>query len=255
MAKAGEYVRAAEGIATSVRRARRILGTALVALGIAAIAWALVVWRWQDPFTALYTKFEQRRLSRAYDRFVAGYHPPQLQRASLAAIQRAIAQEARQYRLATRRGEAIGRIVVPRLGLNMVFVDGTDEDSLRKGPGRDLRSFMPGEGRLVYIAGHRTTFLAPFSHIEHLKKGDSVRLEMPYATFVYRVSGHRIVRADDLSVLRSPRHELLELQACHPRFFASHRYIAYALPVRVLPREGRAYAVGVAERSYTQSGA
>jgi sortase A len=238
-----------------VRRTGRILGTALVALGIAAIAWALVVWRWQDPFTALYTKFEQRRLSSAYDHFLAGYHPPQLQRASLAAVQRTIAQEARQYRLTTRRGEAIGRIVVPRLGLNMVFVDGTDEDSLRKGPGRDLRSFMPGQRRLVYIAGHRTTFLAPFSHIERLKRGDSVRLEMPYATFVYRITGHRVVRADDLSVLRSPGHELLELQACHPRFFASQRYIAYALPVRVLPRDGRPYAVGVAQRSYTQSGA
>jgi sortase A len=238
-----------------VSRALRILGTVLVAVGLAALAWALVVWRWQDPFTALYTKFEQRQLAHAYDRFVAQYHPPQLQRASLAAVQRAITQEARQYRLATRRGEAIGRIVVPRLGLNMVFVNGTDEGSLRKGPGRDLRSFMPGQGRLVYIAGHRTTFLAPFSHIERLKKGDPVRLEMPYATFVYRISGHRIVRADDLSVLRSPRHELVELQACHPRFFASHRYIAYALPVRVLPRDGRAYAVGVAERSYTQSGA
>jgi sortase A len=238
-----------------VRRARRILGTAFVALGIAAIAWALVVWRWQDPFTALYTKYEQRQLARAYDRFLARYHPPQLRRASLAAVQRAVAQEARQYRLATRRGEAIGRIVVPRLGLNMVFVNGTDESSLRKGPGRDLRSFMPGQERLVYIAGHRTTFLAPFSHIERLKKGDSVRLEMPYATFVYRISGHRIVRADNLSVLRSPRHELLELQACHPRFFASHRYIAYALPVRVRPRDGRAYTVSVAKRSYTQSGA
>jgi sortase A len=222
---------------------------------MAATAWALVVWRWQDPFTALYTKFEQRQLSHAYDHFVAGYHPTRLQRASLGTVQRTIAQEARQYRLATRRGEAIGRITVPRLGLKMIFVDGTDEGSLRKGPGRDLRSFMPGEGRLVYIAGHRTTFLAPFSHIERLKKGDSVRLEMPYATFVYRINGHRIVRADNLSVLRSPRHELLELQACHPRFFASHRYIAYALPVRVRARDGRAYAVSVAERSYTQSGA
>ena len=96
----------------------------------------------------------------------------------------------------------------------------------------------------MYIAGHRTTFLAPFSHIERLKKGDSVRLEMPYATFVYRISGHRIVRADDLSVLRSPRHELLELQACHPRFFATHRYIAYAVPVRVVPRGGRPYTLG-----------
>ena len=100
---------------------------------------------------------------------------------------------------------------------------------------------MPGEGQLVYIAGHRTTFLAPFSHIERLRRGDRVKLQLPYATFVYRISGHRIVAADDLSVLRSPRHELLALQACHPRFFADHRYIAYALPVRVLPRDGPAY--------------
>jgi sortase A len=229
-----------------MRRARRILGSALVVLGVAAIAWALVVWRWQDPFTALYTKFEQDRLSRAYDHFLAGYHPPRLQRASLAAVQRVIAQEARQYRLTTQRGEAIGRIVVPRLHLKMVLVDGTDEGSLRKGPGRDLRSFMPGEGRLVYIAGHRTTFLAPFSHIERLQKGDFVTLQMPYARFVYRVTGHRIVRADNLSVLRSPRYELLALQACHPRFFASHRYIAYAVPVRVRPRGGPTYIPSLA---------
>ena len=102
---------------------------------------------------------------------------------------------------------------------------------------------MPGEGRLVYIAGHRTTFLAPFSHIERIRRGDTVTLRMPYATFVYRIKRHRIVAADDLSVLRSPNRELVELQACHPRFFATHRYVAYALPVKVVPQDGPAYAV------------
>ena len=125
----------------------------------------------------------------------------------------------------------------------MVFVDGTDEGSLEKGPGRDLHTYMPGEGRLVYIAGHRTTFLAPFSHIERLRRGDSVALRMPYATFVYRITRHRIVAADDLSVLRSPHHEVLALQACHPRFFATHRYIAYARPVRVMPENGPAWSI------------
>jgi LPXTG-site transpeptidase (sortase) family protein len=131
----------------------------------------------------------------------------------------------------------------------MVLVNGTDHDSLTKGPGRDLRTYMPGEGRLVYIAGHRTTYLAPFSHIERLRRGDRVTLRMPYATFVYRITRHRIVKADDLSVLRSPAHELLELQACHPRFFATHRYIAYALPVRVEPLHGRAYSTTPAATS------
>ena len=226
-----------------MRRGLRLLGTVLVVCGFGAVAWAVVVWRWQDPFTALYTKIQQHRLAAQYDHLVAGYEPPRLQSAGLATVRLAIVQEARRYRLATHQGEAIGRIVVPRLHLNMVLVDGTDHGSLEKGPGRDLRSYMPGEGRLVYIAGHRTTFLAPFSHIERLRPGDSVVLRMPYATFVYRIRRHRIVAADDLSVLRSPRHELVELQACHPRFFATHRYVVYGPPVKVLPADGPAYAV------------
>ena len=62
---------------------------------------------------------------------------------------------------------------------------------------------------------------------------------LPYATFVYEVTTHVIVAADDLAVLRSHHRELLVLQACHPRFFATHRYIAYAKLVRVEPRDGR----------------
>jgi sortase A len=125
----------------------------------------------------------------------------------------------------------------------MVLVDGTDHTSLEKGPGRDERTFMPGENRLVYIAGHRTTYLAPFSHIDAIRPGDSIRLELPYATFSYRAARRRIVPATDMSVLRSPRHELLELQACHPRFFATHRYIVYARLVSVRPRNGAPYGI------------
>ena len=125
----------------------------------------------------------------------------------------------------------------------MILVNGTDHDTLMKGPGRDLRTFMPGEGKLVYVAGHRTTYLAPFSHIDRLRRGDSVTVKLPYATFRYRITGHRIVPADDLDVLRSRGREELVLQACHPRFFASHRYLAYARPVRVDPRSGAPYRV------------
>src|SRR5881227_2237299 len=198
-----------------MRRGLRLLGTVLVVCGFGAVAWAVVVWRWQDPFTALYTKIQQHRLAAQYDHLVSGYEAPRLQSAGLATVRLAIVQEARRYRLATHQGEAIGRIVVPRLHLNMVLVDGTEHGSLEKGPGRDLRSYMPGEGRLGHIAGHRTTFLAPFSHIERLRRGDRVKLQLPYATFVYAVTRHVIVAADDLKVLRSGHSELLALQACH----------------------------------------
>ena len=225
-----------------MRRFARITGTLLAIAGVALLVWVVVVWRWQDPFTALYTTWRQHQLSDSYNRKAEAYQaPPVKPGTSLAATTAQIRAQARRYRLNAKRGEGIGRIRVPRLGLNMVFVEGTDDASLRKGPGRDRRTYMPGEGQLVYIAGHRTTYLAPFAHIERLKPGDPVTLDVPYGTFTYRVFKHRIVLANDLSVLRSHGHEVVELQACHPRFFASHRYITYARLVRVSPRGAPAF--------------
>ena len=216
-----------------MRRSTRIVSTVLIVAGSLTLVWALVVWRWQDPFTALYTKWRQHQLASQYQHRVQAFHTP-ISTGSFAAERRSIAREARRYRLDSKRGEAIGRIRVPRMGVNMILVNG---------PGRDLRTFMPGENRLIYIAGHRTTYLAPFSHIDSLRPGDRVTLELPYGTFIYSVTHHRIVEATDLSVLRSPHHEVVELQACHPRFFASHRYIAYARLIRVEPRGAAAFDV------------
>jgi sortase A len=213
--------------------------------GVGLLVWVVVVWRWQDPFTALYTHWKQQQLARSYNHLFEEYRPARLPHgtASLAVTRRTIAREAGLYRRETRRGQAIGRIKVPRLGVNMIFVNGTDHDSLTKGPGRDLRTWMPGQGELIYIAGHRTTYLAPFAHIEKLEPGDSVILEVPYATFRYRIFKHRIVDADDLSVLVTHHREVVELQACHPRFFASQRYIAYGRLVRIKPRGGPVFTL------------
>jgi sortase A len=223
-----------------MRRFRRSFGTFLVVAGAATLLWAFVVWAWQDPFTNIYTRWEQHRLAQSYDKRFAAYSPAVHANASLAAAKRELRVEAKRYRASARQGEAIGRISVPRMGIDMVLVNGTDHASLTKGPGRDPRTAMPGEGKLVYVAGHRTTYLAPFSHIDSLRKGDRVTVRMPYATFVYSVTGHRIVTANDLSVLKSRGHEMLALQACHPRFFATHRYIAYAKLVSVRLRGGPA---------------
>jgi sortase A len=203
------------------RRVSRRLSLALMACGAATLTWALLVWQWRDPFTSLYTWLEQRELSAQYEALAASHLRS---RADLAAT-------ARRYRQQARRGDPIGRLRIERLELDIVLVNGTDGASLRKGPGRDRRSFLPGEGKLVYLAGHRTTYLAPFADIDRLRKGDLISIEVPYGTFTYAVTGHRVVEADDMSVLRSPERETLRLQACHPRFFASHRYIVFAKPL------------------------
>jgi sortase A len=217
-----------------------LLGTLLAVAGVLMLGWALLVWQWQDPFTALYTTWKQHQLASQYDKRARSFTTT-ISGPTVKAERASIAREAKVYRLRSKRGQVIGRLRVPRMGINMLLVNGTDHDTLKKGPGRDGRTFMPGENRLVYIAGHRTTYLAPFSHIDRLRRGDRVTIEVPYGTFIYAVTRHRIVRSTDLSVLRSPRHELVELQACHPRFFASHRYIAYAKLLRVEPRGARPY--------------
>jgi sortase A len=236
-----------------VLRGIRLLGTLLIVGGVLTVVWALVVWQWQDPFTALYTTYEQHQLSSSYSKRLASYHPVPLARprkagtaatpSPVALEKAAIAADARIYRRTVHAGDALGRIKVPRLGLDAVLVTGTDHDSLTKGPGCDTSTYLPGQGQLIYIAGHRTTYLAPFSDIDTMRPGDLVTIELPYATFVYRVFTHTIVPADDVGRLLSHGQEVLALQACHPRFFATHRYIVYAEPVRVIPRVGRPYAV------------
>ena len=238
-----------------MRRLARISGTVMIVLGVAAIAWVVVVWQWQDPFTALYTRYEQHRLASKFEHRFAAYKPPPSVSVqpvpkkpdgsvSVEAEQARIRKEAAAYRHTLHEGDPVGRLTVPRLGLKSIVVNGTGHDDLTRGPGRDLRTYMPGQDELIYVAGHRTTYLAPFSHIDSLRPGDPITFVLPYGTFHYVVTGHRIVPADDLSVLKTHHREQLILQACHPRFFATHRYLAYAKLVRVEPRNGQAYTLG-----------
>jgi sortase A len=229
-----------------VRLAGRILGLLLIVAGALTLTWVVVVWQWQDPFTAIYTHFQQNRLSHTYERRVQAYHPTPTRGKDLAAVQVEIAAEARAYRRTLHTGDPVGRLQIGRIGLRMVVVQGTDHETLKKGPGHYEPSAVPGEGHLIYIAGHRTTYLAPFARINDIKVGDYITFSVPYATFTYRVQRHYIVPSDELSVLEDHGSEILRLQACHPRFFATHRYIVDAMLASVTPAGGETYIVKAA---------
>jgi sortase A len=83
------------------------------------------------------------------------------------------------------------------------------------------------------IAGHRTTFSAPFRHIDELRSRDEVTLDMPYGRFVYRVLRHRIVDNGDWSIIRPVGFDELVLSACHPLYSAAQRYVIFARLARV----------------------
>ena len=224
-----------------MRKFSRIFGSLLILAGVLTLAWVVLVWRWQDPFTAVYTHFQQARLSSAYEKRSATFQP-RITRGNLASVERQIATEARRYRRTLKAGEAVGRLSIGRIGLKMVVVQGTDHESLKKGPGHFIESGLPGEGRLVYVAGHRTTYLAPFAAINNIRVGDYIRFALPYGTFTYRATRHYVVAADAVDVLKDHGTEILRLQACHPRFFATHRYLVDAKLVNVSPRGASAYS-------------
>jgi sortase A len=125
-------------------------------------------------------------------------------------------------------GDAIARIEIPAIGVSEYVVEGTDTSSLRKGPGHYPETPLPGDGGTSGIAGHRTTYGAPFREVDQLKRGDRIVLDMPDGHFVYRVERTKIVDDEDLSVLDDVGYDRLMLSACHPLYSAAQRVIVFA---------------------------
>ena len=99
---------------------------------------------------------------------------------------------------------------------------------------------FPGIPGTTAIAGHRTTYLAPFRDIDLLKAGNHILLEMPYAHFTYTVTGQRVVAPTDVrAVVDDVGYSRLVLSACTPLFSAAQRLLVYASLTRIVP-EGAA---------------
>jgi sortase A len=221
MAWSPSYPRLVRRPREGLRRVRRAAGFGLLAIGLLLIAEATVTVLWQEPFTALRARGEQKQLAADLDRMTPGPAGAPIPAGRLP--ERAQALERR-----TREGGALGRIVIPRIGAKFVFVQGTDTGDLQKGPGHYTDTALPGSGGTVGIAGHRTTYLAPFRNIDDLARGDQVELRMPYAKFTYVVDGSRIVSPGDVSVLRHRSGDWLVLTACHPLYSAAQRIVVSA---------------------------
>jgi sortase A len=200
---------------------RRALGTALVFAGLLVLADAAVTLAWQEPLSALRAGRAQHRLAtqlRALE-LTAPRHAGD--RAQTAAAARALARTRAD-------GQAVAELRIPRIGLRTIVVRGSTAADLRKGPGLIAGSPLPGQGGTTAIAGHRTTYGAPFRSLDALRRGDAITLRMPYGSFRYRVEGRTIVQPADLSVLRRVGHDRLVLSACHPVFSAARRIVVFA---------------------------
>lgn len=213
-----------------MRRALQAFSTVLIVAGLLMIADAGVTLAWQEPVSALLARIEQNKLSGHLDKLEAA-PPTRVQRRVLRALdtqRRRIAFLAREARRTAQTGDPIGRIAIPKIGADFVVVQGTDTASLRKGPGHYPATTFPGLPGTVAIAGHRTTYLAPFRDVDELTAGDMIVLTMPYGRFTYMVQRAQIVDPSALWVTRDVGYQRLVLSACHPLYSAAQRIIVFA---------------------------
>lgn len=230
----------AAGLATRRRVVARLIrdvASVLMISGLLLLIDAGVTLIWQEPVTAVIALIQRSQIDQRFLSFRATPLTP-VERHALVKVDdtpQRIAYLARREARRIATGDAIGRITIPRIGASYDVVQGTDEASLEKGPGHYPGTAFPGLGRTVAIAGHRTTYLAPFRHIDALKPGDRIVVAMAYARFTYVVQYAKIVLPTALWVTRDVGYERLVLSACNPLYSAAQRIIVFARLSQVAP--------------------
>lgn len=217
----------------AARKVLHFVASVLMTSGVLLLLDAGLTLVWQEPVSAYVAAREQDKLEDELE-----------ERAELTArdkqlvmddpnVRRRLRRLAELQRRRTETGDPIGRIKFRTR--DYVVVQGDDTDTLRKGPGHFPDTEWPGEGKTVAVAGHRTTYGAPFKTIDKLEQGDAIVMEMPYARFVYRVEREQIVEPSATWVTRDAENERLVLTACHPLYSAAKRIVVFARLDRAEP--------------------
>jgi len=220
-----------------VRRLVRDVSSVLMISGLLLVADAVATVVWQEPVTAVIGLVQRSHIDKQYLSFETAPLTP-VERHAIVTLPKPVdrvAYLARREQHQVGTGDAIGHISIPKIGASYDVVQGTDETSLEKGPGHYPGTAFPGLGQTVAIAGHRTTYLAPFRHLDGLKPGDRILLKMPYGLFTYAVQYRKIVLPTALWVTHNVGYERLVLSACNPLYSAAQRIIIFAKLKSVTP--------------------
>ncbi|HWC87255.1 MAG TPA: class E sortase [Solirubrobacteraceae bacterium] len=208
----------------------RAISSVLILSGLLLVVDAGVTLLWQEPLTAVVALIKRGDINRRLvDRPLTLTPLDNRVLAGITNTDSRIAFYARLYARRAVRGEQIGTIEFPVLHASYSVIQGTDTASLEEGPGHYPATAFPGvPGDTVAIAGHRTTYLAPFRYLNDLGPGDLIVVTMPYARFTYRVQMQRIVTPTSLWITANKGYERLVLSACNPLYSASQRIAVFA---------------------------
>jgi sortase A len=207
-------------------RWKRVAAVAMITAGAVVLADVGITLAWKEPLSALYAIVLQANADDDVAELESEF--PSASGSGQAQLRREAHRLANRFEAEVEQGQGIGSIRIPAIDADYALIEGVDLDELESGPGRYSSAALPGQGETVAVAGHRTTFLAPFRDIDDLEPSDEVTIEMPYASFTYSVDHSRVVEPDQLEVVRPVGRERLVLTACHPLHSAAERYVVFA---------------------------
>jgi len=222
-------------VTRSRRRLLRSVALVLIALGSLIALDVLMTVVWQEPVTAIIATIQQQNIDRSLEKPAKLSEPQQWVVNHLPTAAQRVLYFANLDALQVKDGQAIGKISIPKIDVKFDIIQGTSTADLIKGPGHYPETRFPGQGSTIAIAGHRTTYLAPFRNINSLDTGDKITITMPYGVFTYTVQYQRVVSPTDWSIINPQGYERLVLSACTPLFSASHRLIVFAKLTHITP--------------------
>jgi sortase A len=222
----------------------RGIGQFLITAGIVILLFVVYeLW-----VTGLYTKqWQSSHLKKLEQSWAPGHHSIEISKADPKIAQIPL-------------GSGIAVLYIPRFGkgYHMVIVEGTGTSDLEKGPGHYPGTAFPGQVGNFAVAGHRTTYLHPFYHLDALRRGDAIVLETKTMWFTYRIEDspptkgyphvpyQEIVNPTDVSVAypvpdqsnpdAKPSLKMLTFTSCNPRYSAAQRIVVHAVLAEALPR-------------------
>jgi sortase A len=220
-----------------MRRVVRDFSSVLILTGLLLLIDGGVTLLWQEPVTAAIALVKRSNVSHKY----LSYRTAPLTHTQRKAVKQIHTSKQRISYLARadlaqiKTGDAIGQIEIPKIGHTYNVVQGDQTSQLEDGPGHYPSTALPGMGQTVGIAGHRTTYLAPFRFINELHRGDRIYLTMPYGKFTYVVQKQQIVQPTAVWVVNNVGYDRLVLSACNPIYSASQRIIVFAKLSSVTP--------------------
>lgn len=182
-----------------------LVAAGLVVAFVAYQQWGTAVGHWRA----------QSSLRSQFDQAAAAVHAGRARGAAVAVAYPAV-------------GDPVGVLVIPRLGLDQVIVEGVGSAQLAAGPGHYPSTPLPGQAGNAAVAGHRTTHGAPFYGLDTLVVGDPIEVTTLQGRFTYRVARHLVVDPSDSAVLDPSTRDELTLTTCNPKYSAAQRLVVVA---------------------------